>query len=663
MKKREQLLNIASLLTSDDRVATKYADHLEELFDVIIPEKIGPEFCRAVRDNDYTNAVVHCAKYYRERASAPVPDLTAAGQYDLAEANNCVVGKARTVNIDWEFPEGEVDFLFNPTEICGPINHEWLWQFNRHAEWRNMACAYNDTGDEKYARAFSKQLLKWIAQTQVIEAYNGPGSAWRTIECGIRLLGNWHVAFDGFRKSPALADATVLLMIASMHRQTVHLINNPTGKNWLMMESNGAYTFSSLFGELSDSEANRSIAAERLLLELKSQILPDGMHNELSPDYQSVVLLCAANFYELARALGLEHEIPEDFIALIRDTVNAAILLSTPALTQPRTNDCFTIPTHYFTARAARTLGDSPEFMFINSARREGQPPRGQTPSAYLPYAGFVAMRSHWGADATYMCFDVGPLGMAHIHQDKLNINVFKGSQELIYDDGGGQYEISEARKYALSGYGHNTVLVDGLAQYRKVPLAATAPIDAGWVTNEAFDYAAATYDDTFGREMVRPATHKREVRFCKPDMFVVVDTLSSADGDAHDYEVLFHLDTTRVKPIPLYPNAVISDFGKQYEIAIIPLDQGEEVELKTVSAATEPRMQGWYNGRNEANLHAAITVSRKVSGVRNFKFVTLLLPTRADAPMPSVTHNPNGIVEVSLAGQQYKFNLNSLNK
>lgn len=664
MERREQFLNIVSSVSANAEIAAKYAAHLEELFDVIVPEKIGNDFCKALENNDYEAAVKACASYYRKKDDNPVPELSCKGSYSITGAENCIKGIARVVNVDWTFPNGEVDFLFDPTSIKGPTNHEWLWQFNRHGEWSNMARAYTATGDERYAEAFSKQLLKWIAQTGVIERWNGPGSAWRTIECGIRLLGSWQSTFDGFRRSPSLSDVTVLLMIASMHRQSIHLVEHPTGKNWLMMESNGVYTFSSLFTELSDSEKNRGIAAQRLLDELKDQILPDGMHNELSPDYQSVVFNCASNFYNLALSLGVANEIPEEFVNLIRDTVNAAVMLSTPAFTQPRTNDCYTILTNCFTARAASLLGDKPEYSFVNTQRAEGEPPKSETASAYLPYAGFAVMRSDWGADAAYMCFDVGTLGMAHVHQDKLNINIFKGSQELIYDDGGGQYEISDARKYALSGHGHNTVLVDGLPQCRKGPLYTDEPIDAGWITNDVFDYASAIYDDTFGNQMIKPATHKREVRFCRPNFFVVSDTLCSTDGNAHDYEALFHLDTTKVKALSEYKNGVISDFGKDYEVVMIPLDEDTApVELKTVSAVTEPQMQGWYNGRNESNLHEAITVSRKVCGVKDFRLTTLFFPVKAGDPLPKVTSNENGKINVLFEGKEYKLDLNALNK
>lgn len=663
MDRIAKLTEIASVLTDNGDIALKYAEHLNELLAVVDPQKINNDYAEAMASEDYVNACKALAAYYKAKHRNPVPELSADGEYNREAADRAIEGYAREVNIDWKFENGEIDFLFDPTAINGPRNHEWLWQFNRHGAWANMAKTFVGTGDEFYALGFERQLLKWIAQTYIPERWNGPGSAWRTIECGIRLLGTWPVSYDGFIRSDKINDITKLLLIASMHRQAKHLVDHPTGGNWLMMEMNGVYTFSALFPELTDSEEHRSIAANYLLVELEKQILPDGMHNELSPDYQSVVYSCASNFYNLAKSLGMASEIPEAFVTLIENTVQAAICLMTPAFTQPRTNDCFTIPTRRFTERTEHMLGRKPEYRFVNSKRAEGAAPKGETASRFLPYAGFVAMRSDWGPDATYMCFDVGPLGTNHIHQDKLNINIYKGSEELVFDDGGGQYEISEARKYALSGYGHNTMLVDGLAQSRKAPKECTEPIDAGWVTNSEFDYAGATYDDGFGADMVNLAKQKREVRFCKPDFFCVTDTVTSVDGKPHDYEILFHLDTTKVNAIPEYKNAIISDFGRKYDVVLIPLDcECAEPVLKTVSAATEPMMQGWYNGRNEANLHEAITVSREVKAVKDYRFTTLIFPIEKGQTLPKVTKNADGTVEVSFGGKEYRFNVNALN-
>lgn len=662
MERKEQLTLLAANYAEQPTVAEKYAEHLEELFEVIMPERIGAEFEEALKEEQFDEAVRLCAAYYRKKSHNSVPELSGTGSYDAEEADKTTNGVMREVNIDWAFPEGRVDFLFDPTEVKGPRNHEWLWQVNRHSYWGNMARAYTATGDEKYAEAFEKQLLRWIGQTEAGEEWNVPGSAWRTIECGIRLLGSWQVAFDGFRKSPSVSDFALLLMIASMHRQSLHLLNHPTKGNWLMMELNGIYTFSGLFGELSDAEENRRLAAERLLEEMQKQILPDGMHDELSPDYQLVVFNCGANFYSLAVGLGLSAEIPEAFVEVLERIAHSAVLLSTPAFTQPRTNDTYTIMTEKFTGRAEQLLPGKSEYRFVNSRREEGAPPAGETASAFLANAGFAVMRGDWTEDAVYLCFDVGPLGKGHMHQDKLNINIYKGSEELLYDDGGGQYEISEARKYGISGYSHNIVLVDGMAQNRKGPLETTAPIDAGWISNEVFDYAAASYEDEFGEEGRKPAVHTREVRFCKPGFFCVNDRMTSSDGKKHSYEVLFHLDTTKVKKVAEYENSVISEYGRNYELFMLPLDEEEKLpQVNIVSAQTDPVFQGWYNGRNESNLHEAITVSRVVKDVKNYQFTTLLFPVRAGDELPSVKKLPDGMVEVAFEGKNYRFSVSDL--
>jgi hypothetical protein len=257
------------------------------------------------------------------------------------------------------------------------------------------------------------------------------------------------------------------------------------------------------------------------------------------------------------------------------------------------------------------------------------------------------------------MSFDVGPLGMAHMHQDKLNINIFKGSEELIYDDGGGQYEISAVRGYACSALGHNTVLVDGMPQNRKGPKQMSEPIDVNFISNDTYDYACAVYEDTFGANLSTPATHKREVRFCKPDFFVVNDTVTSVDGNAHDYEVLFHLDTTKVNSVAEYKNAVVSDFGRKYDVVLIPLDcECADPELKTVSARKEPSLRGWYNGRNESNLHRALTLSRSIKGVKNHRFITLLIPVVSGGELPKIERKENGTISVSIDEKTYDFQI-----
>ena len=643
-------------------VRAKFDAHLDELFSLLDPDVIGPGYASAHEDGDRTGMIRAAAAYYRAKPAPDLPDF-AAGDYDLEAARRAAAGRMRVINIDHDFPDGEIDFLYNPTLEHPPVNHEWLWQLNRHNWWPVMADAYAGTGNETLAAAFDRQLRHWIAETDLPANWNAPGSAWRTIECGLRLLGSWQAAFNLFRTSPSVSDETLLLMIASMHRQAVHLDAHPTGGNWLMMESNGTYTFCSLFPELSDAERMRTEAGRRLATQLEDQILPDGFQYELSPDYHVVTFGCAMGLYKVAAALERTGELPDSYRINLKNMAMAAVNMMTPALVQPRTNDCYTMRTSIVTRTSERLFPEEPAFAYVNSGRTRGREPAGETASRFLPWAGFAVMRSDWSADAAYLCFDVGPLGMGHWHQDKLNVNLWKGGEELIFDDGGGQYEQSPMRTHGLSGYDHNVLTVDGQTQSRGEPKRVSAPIEAGWVTGDAFDYACGTYEDGFTGGIGCAASHRREVRFCKPDFYVIRDTVTSRDGQAHEYGIRFQLDTVKTEPVPGLPGAVLSDFGREWDVLILPLtaDGSPLPDVKTVTGQTDP-LCGWFVGRNDLCNHPATTVLLTASPALDCRFTTLLIPVKRTQPLPTVICSPDGTVTVTVGGRTHRFDLASLN-
>ncbi len=644
--------------------AEKRDYHLSLFFSAADPKTFGEEYEKALAAGDRGAAVRLAASHFRNREVPNIPGFS-AGRYDRAGADRGVKGMMREVNIDHAFPDGKIDFLYNPTLETPPVNHEWLWQLNRFNWWDQMSRAYADTKDETYARAFEAQLLGWIEQTDPHPtAYNGAGSAWRTIEAGLRLMGSWETAFNLFRSSPSVADESLILMAASMYRQALHLKAHPTGGNWLLMETNGVYTFASLFPEFSDAEALRLWACETIVRELDGQILPDGFQRELSPDYQLVSFNCAAGVWQIANACGRTAELPASYPAHLKNMALCYAATSTPALIQPRTNDCYTMFTTRVTGVAESIFPDVKEFSYLNSRRTRGAAPEGKTASRFLPWAGFAVMRTDWSADASYLCFDVGPLGAGHMHQDKLNIILWKGDQELLFDDGGGQYEHSPARIYGTSAYDHNTVTVDGLPQMRTSPTVVSAPIDAGWITNDGFDYAAADYTDGFGQDGNCIAVHRREVRFCKPDFFVVRDTLSTANGEPHEYAVRFHMDTLNVSPCDAVPGAYYADYGKEWDLLLVPVtDAGESpLTVRTASGQTDPCYLGWYIGRNAERNHPATTLLWEAAAAKERRFTTLLFPIRKGGALPRIEKNADGTLTVTFGGKDFCLDLKKLN-
>lgn len=142
--------------------------------------------------------------------------------------------------------------------------HEWLWQLNRHYQWLSLADAYERTGDLKYARAWERELRSWIRQCPRPEGSgNEAGSAWRTIEAGIRAGWTWPYAFQIFRRSEHVSDEALWLFVCAMREHGIHLLKHPTGRNWLTMECDGLAHAGLMFPELRGAQDFAAAASRR----------------------------------------------------------------------------------------------------------------------------------------------------------------------------------------------------------------------------------------------------------------------------------------------------------------------------------------------------------------------------------------------------------------
>ena len=563
-----------------------------------------------------------------------------------AAADRAAAGEVMVVNVPWSFPSNRIDWLFNPTKGRGAFNPEWTWQLNRMPFWLALAAAYRKTGDEKYARAFVRQFSDWLAQTGGVppeKGFNTVGSPWRTIEEGLRLLGSWSVAFETFRKSPAFTDELLLAFVRSAHAQAKHLLAHGTKGNWLLMEMTGAYVFAVQFPEFPDAAAMRTEALRRFTAAASAQLLPDGLHDELSPDYHNVFYSTVSRIFRLAAANGRDGELPPVFRDLLRRGAEGPLAMMTPGFVQPRFNDCFTVPVSAVMRNALAVFPDREDFRWALSKGLEGRPPAGETPSRFLPYAGFAVMRGGWTPDAAYLAFDVGPLGMAHKHQDKLAFTMWKGGEELVFDDGGGQYERSDFRSYARSAHAHNTLLVDGLGQVRNDPVKMTEPIEAGWVSTSDGDAAFGVYDQGFGPQERRLARHRRDIRFDRmSETFTVTDCATSVDGNEHEYTLLFHLDTTNVA-ISADGRSLNATYGAGRKWALEMMFDGDaRLSVSKATGRKTPSLAGWFVGRNDLTVHPATTVFVTAPRGKERTFTTKLRPYASVAACTSSTQTPN---------------------
>jgi hypothetical protein len=143
--------------------------------------------------------------------------------------------------------------------------------------------------------------------------------------------------------------------------------------------------------------------------------------------------------------------------------------------------------------------------------------------------------------------FDGGPFGYGHQHEDKLEIIVTAYGRRFLVDPGNYTYEHSKWRSYFIDSPSHNVVLVDGEPQRRRGrprgEYVVKEPLPHVWESKPAYDYVEASYDEDFAEPVKRNVSESRALLFIKPDLWVVLDTLTAKDGKEHNYDTLFHFD------------------------------------------------------------------------------------------------------------------------
>jgi len=614
-----------------------------ELFDALdldLPELAAVK--RAVALTNPTDCRKALAAYLRGRKRVTWwfdphrPDRT--GGFSKSAADAAAEGTVTVCSIRHTFPGGEIDWFFNSTGKGTPYPHdnEWQWQLGRMHFWPHLGAAYSATGDEEYARAFVRQLRSWV--THCPRPRKGSGnvanSAWRTIECGIRMNSTWPEAYHRFLASPSFTDDAIVLFLKSCLEQARHLrTHRRSGGNWLTMEMAGMFTVGCVFPELREARAFRADAIRALHTELARQFLPDGAQVELTPGYHNVALSNIMKLATLAERVGRADELPDDFVARSEKAYAYNLRLMTPTRSLPRFNDSWDCNVPRILEEAFRLFPQRRDFEWIATEGARGKPPA--FASCALPWAGYVIMRSGWGRNANYLAFDAGPLGYGHVHQDKLNVAVWAHGREILFDGGGGSYEHSPWRQYAIDTFSHNTVLVGGKPQRRSRNTPAERispkPIDTRWQTDADHDFAAGDYDGKYGDD--RPATHTRRVLFVRPDLFVVADTLVPRTPGDTTYQARWHLKTTAVAHDEETGTVATTDKGLA-NLAVVPL-LANGLGVQTVQARETPERLGWWVTRGAKRYVPATTVTHTWKGPETHHFLTLLVPMKKGEANP----------------------------
>lgn len=614
----------------------------------------------AAKTSDYPTACEALAAYYATSNSSawlrrPLPPPSTrrvGGATDAVVFNDYYSEGGLGAGRVPRNPGGGLDWLFR-----GPRSDpEFENVLNRHSPFLSSLDAWSATGNSEYAAWLDRTVIDWAnhnpcpggdLESTVPQCFpvgdgrtpvcawgptNTPGtqrcvpsyieSPWRLLEQGVRMQSPWPATFFGLQRAANFSTSARVLsvLVVGEHLATLLAAGAAGVSNWAITQNSGLVTAALAFPELKGAAAAKDAALAALLSLLSSGVYADGVETEQASGYDMDTALDFFNVLQLLATAGAAAP-PPAFKAAAERMYEYGAYVADPLGCLPRNGDSDVCGHGY--SEASTQYFNRSDWAFVHSNGKNGTvPPSNAThgPSAVFPWGGQVAMRSGFGAGATWAWFDVGPFGSSvHGHRDKLSLNVHARGAMLLVDSGRFAYSGTDLsailhKAYARNATAHNTVTIDGCDQLPE-PAVATEPLPAGAVTlTPASDdaYSSMTKYDTAC--LVGPATHSRAVHFARNtgagggaqddgDYIVVVDVVAS--DRARSVQAYWHthpnasaVEVNATSGVARVGGARWSGEPLAAQACVIPATGGSGwTGVKTVRGAKPPdAYQGWFS-------------------------------------------------------------------
>lgn len=336
--------------------------------------------------------------------------------------------------------------LLHETEV---FHWNTLWRFdNRSALWNYnlhyfeylfpLVKIWLDTREERYLEKLKKIIRGWIRLNPQEKA----GTGWDLYPISLRLI-NWLNCY-GYLE-PDLDDEFKQELLASMKEQYIHLATH-LEKHLLgnhYFENLKTLVICSIFFQ--DNKMTEA-ALRELKKQCAEQILPDGMHFELSPMYHKLIL---EDMLRTAAALRKADRKDEEIEQYLQPMVDVAYSLEEGLERIPLFNDC---GNNVAKSLDALVLAAKEEFQIIPQYKSQ------------LPDSGYYIFKTgDWK-----MIVDAGQPGPdylpGHAHCDAMSFELFHKGRPILVNCGTYAYQC-EDRLFYKNTSAHNTVRRKGVEQ------------------------------------------------------------------------------------------------------------------------------------------------------------------------------------------------------
>ena len=432
----------------------------------------------------------------------------------------------------------EIVWLANPSEDV-----EWHILLHKFYYGVGLAEQYRNLGDLRYLDHLVALIESWIDSV--------PANYIATDVTG-RRVQNWIYAWYVLQRAGALLPPTFEeKLLGSIAEQVEAILENlAPARNHRTLELYAVFLAAIAFPDHARARAWLEFARDEMIINIQNDLLPDGVHCELSSDYHHIVLKNYLLFYRLAKANGVD--LPRSLVRRLLQALRFGLYVHRPDGCIPALSDSDSRSYQYLLGWGAE-LFQQEDLLFGATGGEQGKPPAAS--SAVFPHAGYCVIRSGWQRapafeQAHYLVFDSGPVGAGnHGHLDALSVEVAGYGRSLIVDPGRYSYDErgeinwrAEFRKTAA----HNTVCIDSLDQaiYRQAgsrkkifephPQTELVRADLGIVHPYVHGRTVSPNYD---------AVHDRHIVFVKKRYWWLVDVMRAATRHEYDQRFQLHPD------------------------------------------------------------------------------------------------------------------------
>ena len=189
-------------------------------------------------------------------------------------------------------------------------------------------------------------------------------------------------------------------------------------------------------------------------------------------------------------------------------------------------------------------------FLLLDPERIRPQVPKFNPSMCFLD-VGYAILRDGYKPGPPFLAFKAGPPDkkIGHNHYDHNSFVINYASAWLAWDPGYRNYTYPPERRYTVSAFGHNTIVMDLDDAYLRETKLALPGHDqvhlnrgriAEFFASTSFDYVLGEAAETYNTDKAHVLDRfDRQVIFAKPHVFFIRDTLEAPDP--HTYSFMLH--------------------------------------------------------------------------------------------------------------------------